>query len=105
MGLQTEVDTMFSQKNGLENRYNQLIMLRNMARDKYNKLYQFILEASSSRAPFFDLTSSPPDFPEKDNSHDVQMSNTVNNSFLVANNISSPVHGSSLSVQNEFKPE
>ena len=87
MGLQTEVDSMFHQKGSLEGQYNQLLMLRELARDKYTKLYQFVVESSSSRQPFFDLTASPPGFPDKDISQEVQLNESVNNSFVVSTNV------------------
>lgn len=108
MCLQSEVGRMFSQKSSLENRYNQLMILREMARDKYTKLYQFVVESSSSQQPFFESSASPPDFPEKDSNttNDVQIGSNAGNTFLVtSNNTSSPVHVSSFGVQGEFKQE
>ncbi|OTF72807.1 Cap-n-collar bZIP protein-like protein [Euroglyphus maynei] len=86
MGLQTEVDTMYSQKGSLESQYNQLLMVREMARDKYNKLYHFVVEASSSRQTFLELSSSPPDFPLKDSSsNEIQINDNSTNGFVVTN--------------------
>lgn len=84
MGLQYEVGTMYTRKDQMESRYQQLLMLREMARDKYSKLYQFVLEASSSTKPFLELTSSPPDFPLKDeNTEEIQISDNANNRYMV----------------------
>lgn len=86
MGLQSEVDTMYNQKDSLENQYNQLLMVREMARDKYNKLYHFVVEASSSRQTFLELSSSPPDFPLKDSSsNEIQINGNSTNGFIVTN--------------------
>ena len=105
MGLQTEVDTMFNQKDHLENQYNQLMMLREMARDKYAKLYQFVVEASSSRQ-HFELTASPPGFPDKDSSsNEVQLNDNVSNSFAVSSNLTSTVPVSSYGVQGEYSKQ
>ncbi len=72
MGLQQEVDGMFSQKNSLESQHDQLLMMRQMARDKYTKLLNFIREASN-----VNLYGSF--VKEIDNEH---------NSFIVTNNCS-----------------
>lgn len=52
MGLQHDVDGMFSQKDALQAQHDHLLLLRQMARDKYAKLYNFILEASSQQNSF-----------------------------------------------------
>ena len=101
MGLQSEVDNMFMQKSTLEQQYDQLIMLRELARDKYTKLYQFVVEASASRQPFFDITASPPGFPDKDSSQEVQLNDNVSNAFVVSANITA-VPVSTYVVQSEF---
>lgn len=94
---------MYSQKNALENQYNQLMMLREMARDKYTKLYQFLLEASSSRGSLFELSSSPPDFPVKDSSNELEINDNTPNVFIVSSNITTAnVPISSYGIQNEF---
>ena len=105
MGLQTEVDSMFNQKGSLEAQYDQLLMIRDLARDKYTKLYQFVVESSASRQPFFDLTASPPGFPDKDISQEVQLNDNVSNTFVVSANISATVPVSSFGVQSEFSKQ
>ena len=89
------------QKSTLEQQYDQLIMLRELARDKYTKLYQFVVEASASRQPFFDITASPPGFPDKDSSQEVQLNDNVSNAFVVSANITA-VPVSTYVVQSEF---
>lgn len=105
MGLQSEVDTMFSKKNSLESRYEHLAMMREHARDKYTKLYQFVVEASASRQPYFDLTASPPGFPDKGSSQEVQLNDSGNNSYAVSANITSASVPVSYGVQADFKQE
>lgn len=68
MGLQTEVESMFSEKQSLLEEYNQLMTVREMALNKYTKLYNFVKEASSSRQSYFNTASNPPNFPDKDSS-------------------------------------
>lgn len=72
MGLQTEVDSMFSEKGALEAEYNHMMMLREMARNKYSKLYHLVLESSSSRQQFFELTASSSSFSDKSGSSSSQ---------------------------------
>lgn len=93
---------MFNQKDHLESQYNQLMLLREMARDKYAKLYQFVVEASSSRQ-HFELTASPPGFPDKDSSsNEVQLNDNVNNSFAVSANLTSTSAPVSTSYGGEY---
>lgn len=63
MGLQQEVDGMFNQKLLLQAQQDHLLVLRQQARDKYSKLYNFILESSSSFRSQYLVVNTPPDYP------------------------------------------
>jgi len=86
MGLQQEVDGMFSQKDSLVSQHDQLLMLRQMARDKYTKLYHFILEASSAQQNLYGSAICPPDYPHRNFDQDIDSQH--HNSLIVAANCS-----------------
>lgn len=46
VGLQGEVDHMFNQKESLKHQQEKLLLMRQIAREKYTKLYEFILESN-----------------------------------------------------------
>lgn len=104
LGLQHEVDGMFSQKNSLESQYDELMVLRQMARDKYTKLYHFILEASSAQQNLYGSSICPPDYP---NARHYEQQEERHNSLIVSNNCSdSDVRISSLNeMQMNFQNE
>lgn len=93
MGLQHEVDGMFSQKSSLELQHDQLLMLRQMARDKYTKLYHFILEASAQQN-LYGSAICPPEYPHRN--FDEEIDTEHHNSFIVTNCSASGVRISSL---------
>jgi hypothetical protein len=63
VGLQGEVDVMFSQKEALQRQQDQLLLWRQMARDKYANLYQFILDASTRHNVQSFTSENPPEYP------------------------------------------
>ncbi|XP_054162317.1 segmentation protein cap'n'collar-like [Oppia nitens] len=65
LGLQHEVDNMFVQKHSLESLNDQLLMLRDMAREKYSKLYHFILEVSTPQPSHYESSVPLPDYPNR----------------------------------------
>lgn len=48
MGLQGEVHVMLSQKESLEAQQHQLLAARQMAKERYSKLYQFVVDSRTS---------------------------------------------------------
>ncbi|UXI18228.1 hypothetical protein NH340_JMT04171 [Sarcoptes scabiei] len=91
MGLQSEVDNMYLEKETLQNEYNRLIILREMARDKYAKLYHFVIEASSSKQSYYQLSSSPPDFPVRNSTNEILIDQNESNNFVASQNVSTPL--------------
>ena len=48
MGLQGEVNVMLSQKESLEAQQHQLLAIRQMAKERYSKLYQYVVETRTA---------------------------------------------------------
>lgn len=85
VGLQHEVDGMFSQKHSLKCQYEQLMAMREMARQKYSKLYQFVVEASAQHN-LYESAICPPDYSHRHFEQDVEEES--HNSIIVSNNCS-----------------
>lgn len=100
MGLQHEVDNMFSQKDALQAQHDQLLLLRQLAREKYTKLYQFVVEASSSQQNQYGMVSAcPPEYPH----HSIELDlNSEHHSFMVANNSSAACTDLSVASYNDI---
>ena len=86
VGLQHEVDGMFSQKHSLKSQYDELMVLREMARQKYTKLYQLVVEASSAQHNLYDSAICPPDYPHRHFEQEVEEES--HHSMIVTNNCS-----------------
>lgn len=91
--LQTDVDRMLAQKVSLEARQAHLLSLRDLARDKYAKLYKLVLDSQSDYQSGHFSADAPPDDPRPSRSLSVltsdprlphEMSGTVFNSTFVA---------------------
>lgn len=61
--LQTDVDRMLAQKVSLEARQAHLLSLRDLARDKYAKLYKLVLDSQSDFQSGHYSAETPPDDP------------------------------------------
>lgn len=90
LGLQGEVDRLFAQKESLELQQAHLLSLRDLARDKYAKLYHFILESKQTLTNGHFTTTlltneNPPDDPHP------------NRSLIVTSHLSHPHINSSIS--------
>ncbi|CAG2109216.1 unnamed protein product [Medioppia subpectinata] len=106
LGLQHEVDGMFSQKHSLETQHDQLLMLREMAREKYSKLYHFIVEASANQQSGYDSSICPPDYPNRHYEDEQHMDDERHNSLIVTNCSDSEIRISSLNeMQMNFQNE
>lgn len=89
--LQTDVDRMLAQKVSLEARQAHLLSLRDLARDKYAKLYKLVLDSQSDFQSGHYSSDAPPDDPRPSRSLSVLTSDprlphemTVFNSTFVA---------------------
>ncbi|XP_015783955.1 DEP domain-containing protein DDB_G0279099 [Tetranychus urticae] len=64
LDLHSEVERLYSQKKAFEIQQEQLLALRDLAQEKYSKLYHFILSSSESSTPLSNFTSSHNDYPQ-----------------------------------------
>ncbi|XP_054162465.1 endoplasmic reticulum membrane sensor NFE2L1-like [Oppia nitens] len=83
LGLQYEVDGMVSEKQSLEMQYNQLLLLRDLAHQKYSKLYNFIKESSVTQQTHYVGLISLPDYTNLFKQHTYSMERP--NSWIVNN--------------------
>ena len=63
MGLQGDVDRLFAQKEAMEQQQAQLLYLRELARDKYAKLYNFFRDSHVETGPQV-ANQDPPEDPD-----------------------------------------